>query len=80
MPTYEYQYKHCGCRFDKFQNIIDSPLSECPKCGGTVERLISGGGGFVLKGSGFYQNDYKNQNTCCARGESCENPKRCCEK
>lgn len=80
MPTYEYQCKHCGYRFDKFQNIIDSPLSECPKCGGTVERLISGGGGFVLKGSGFYQNDYKNQNTCCARGESCENLKRCCEK
>ncbi len=26
---------------------------------GDVKRVISGGSGFILKGSGFYSNDYK---------------------
>ena len=34
--------------------------AKCPTCGKTARRLISGGAGFVFKGSGFYQTDYKN--------------------
>ncbi len=79
MPTYEYQCHTCRHRFEKFQNMADSRLKECPQCGRTLERIISGGSGFILKGSGFYQNDYKKQDTCCSRGVSCDNPKRCCE-
>ena len=65
--------------FDQSQNITDAPLQECPQCGGILERIISGGGGFVLKGSGFHQNDHKKRDTCCSEGEGCDNPKRCCE-
>ena len=36
-----------------------SPLTECPKCGGPVQRQIGGGAGFLFKGSGFYQTDYR---------------------
>ncbi len=79
MPTYEYQCTQCGYKFDKFQNITETAVSECPMCGGFVERLISGGAGVLFKGSGFYVNDYK-KDTCCSRGQSCDNPKRCCEK
>lgn len=39
--------------------MTDAPITECPRCGGKLKRLITGGGGFILKGSGFYQNDYK---------------------
>jgi len=34
-------------------------LKKCPKCGGSVKRLIGGGAGIIFKGSGFYATDYK---------------------
>lgn len=58
MPTYEYKCGRCGT-FEQWQSIKDDPLAVCPKCGSRVERLISTGGGFILKGAGFYQNDYR---------------------
>ena len=33
------------------------PLTECPRCRGHIYRLISGGVGFIFKGSGFYITD-----------------------
>jgi putative FmdB family regulatory protein len=59
MPTYEYRCKTCGYEFEEFQSIVDTPLTECPKCSGLVERLISGGGGLLFHGSGFYITDYR---------------------
>ena len=57
MPTYEYECRSCGHRFDFFQNMKDEPLKECPACGKEVRRLINGGGGVIFKGSGFYATD-----------------------
>lgn len=59
MPTYEYQCEKCG-HFEIWQSIKDNALAACPTCGSGVQRLLSANVGFVLKGSGFYQNDYKN--------------------
>ncbi|MBF0484699.1 MAG: zinc ribbon domain-containing protein [Candidatus Omnitrophica bacterium] len=60
MPTYQYQCDGCGYGFEKYQSITEAKLKKCPKCKkDKLCRLIGGGGGFVLKGSGFYQNDYK---------------------
>lgn len=59
MPTYEYECKKCGHRFDRFQPITAAPIKTCPKCRGRVARLLSGGAGIIFKGSGFYQTDYK---------------------
>lgn len=63
MPTYEYQCRKCGHRFEVFQRIVDPPVRNCPKCRrrGSVEQLISGGSGLIFKGSGFYITDYKNK-------------------
>jgi putative FmdB family regulatory protein len=37
------------------QKINDKPIEKCPKCKeDTAKRLISGGSGFVLKGSGWF--------------------------
>ena len=59
MPTYEYGCKNCNHEFEVFQSISASPLETCPECGGKVQRLISGGGGLLFKGSGFYITDYR---------------------
>jgi predicted nucleic acid-binding Zn ribbon protein len=35
----------------------DEPVKACPECGKEVRRLITGGGGVIYKGSGFYRTD-----------------------
>lgn len=56
MPLYEYSCRDCGHRFDTRQSIHDEPLSVCPKCNGTIRRVIQPVG-IVFKGSGFYKTD-----------------------
>ena len=60
MPTYEYACGACGHRFEEYQSITAKPIRTCPECGKrSVERLLSGGAGFLFKGSGFYITDYR---------------------
>ncbi len=59
MPTYQYQCSECGHEFEEFQRMSDAPLEKCPKCYGKIHRVITGGAGFLLKGSGFYTTDYR---------------------
>jgi putative FmdB family regulatory protein len=61
MPTYQYQCQECTHAFEVFQSITASPVSTCPQCAGPVVRLISGGAGFLFKGSGFYTTDYRSE-------------------
>jgi putative FmdB family regulatory protein len=61
MPTYEYECEKCHHQFEEFQNITDEPVKVCPVCGGKVKRLISGGGGLLFKGNGFYITDYRSE-------------------
>jgi|SRR5690625_68473 len=58
MPTYEYR-REDGSIFEIRQGINDKPLEKCPDTGQKVIRLISGGGGVVYKGDGWYVTDYK---------------------
>jgi putative FmdB family regulatory protein len=59
MPTYEYKCP-TGHSFEKFYPTMnDHRRVKCPVCGRPAQRQISSGAGFVLKGSGFYANDYK---------------------
>ncbi len=57
MPMYEYQCDACQAVFEARQKFSDAPLTECPSCGGSVQKLISRTG-FALKGSGWYQQGY----------------------
>lgn len=59
MPTYEY-IREDGTTFEVKQSINDESLKVCPETGQKVRRIISGGGGVVYKGSGWYVTDYKN--------------------
>jgi putative FmdB family regulatory protein len=42
MPKYDYKCEKCGT-FEVEQKMADPKLTECPKCGGAVRRLISKG-------------------------------------
>lgn len=58
MPTYEYK-REDGTTFEIRQSINDDALEKCPETGQKVKRVITGGGGVVYKGDGWYVTDYK---------------------
>jgi putative FmdB family regulatory protein len=57
MPIYEYECLKCGEMHEALRKFSDKPLSKCPKCGGTLKKLISNTS-FILKGTGWYKTDY----------------------
>ncbi len=61
MPTYIYVCSQCGYSFERFQKMIDKPVKKCPECKSKVNRLITGGGGILFKGNGFYCTDYRSE-------------------
>jgi putative FmdB family regulatory protein len=62
MPTYEYECSACGKQLEALQSFSEDPLKKCPKCKkNKLERLISGGAGFIFKGDGFYETDYRKE-------------------
>lgn len=62
MPIYEFRCEKCGHRFERWQKMSDSDPDQCPACkADAVERLISAVG-FRLKGSGWYETDFKQKN------------------
>jgi putative FmdB family regulatory protein len=66
MPIYEYRCEACGHELEELQKLADAPLTECPACGKpALARLVSAAG-FQLKGSGWYQTDFKGK----SKGES----------
>ncbi len=61
MPTYEYRCNQCGHEMEAFQKITEPALKLCPACNQEkLERLISGGG-FILKGGGWYSDAYSSK-------------------
>ena len=58
MPTYGYRCSNCGHQFEVHQSFTDTRLTECPKCGGKLNKLFYPAG-VIFKGSGFYTTDYK---------------------
>ncbi len=57
MPLYEYQCDACGHAFEVIQKFSDAPIETCPKCGGTVHKLMSSPA-IQFKGTGWYVTDY----------------------
>lgn len=62
MPIYEYRCSSCGHGLEKLQRMSDAALTDCPACEKpALKRLISPAG-FRLKGSGWYETDFKKDN------------------
>lgn len=57
MPTYVYECKDCGHRFELFQSFSAEALRTCPECQRVALRKVLFPAGVVFKGSGFYVND-----------------------
>jgi len=72
MPTYRYRCPKCGHEYDRLQKITAKTRVKCPECGTPGERVITGGGGFLFKGSGFYATDYKKAGEKAAKREEQE--------
>jgi len=76
MPAYEYECATCSRHFERRQKMSDPPISECPDCGGSVKRLISGGAGAITKGSGHSQP--AERSACGIEGGCCGPSAGCC--
>lgn len=59
MPIYEYQCQDCGHRLEALQKMSDDALSECPQCTKPGLKKLISAVGFRLKGSGWYETDFK---------------------
>lgn len=59
MPIYAYACSACGHRQDILQKLSDAPLSECPQCHVPSFSKQLTAPGFVLKGSGWYVTDFR---------------------
>ena len=59
MPFYEYECPHCGYDEEVLQTINDKPLTKCPTCGKKGLKKLMSAPVFRLKGSGWYETDFK---------------------
>lgn len=57
MPTYVYECRECGHRFEIFQKFKAEPMQTCPECRESALRKVLFPAGVVFKGSGFYVTD-----------------------
>jgi len=59
VPIYAYRCSRCGHEQDVLRKISDPPLKTCPACGqDTYEKQVTAAG-FRLKGSGWYETDFR---------------------
>jgi len=61
MPIYEYECDHCGDRIEVLHRMGDPLKTECPACHTHSLRKLVSAAGFRLKGTGWYETDFKTQ-------------------
>ena len=60
MPIYEYQCEDCGHQLEVMQRMSDDRLTTCPSCNKEALKKLISKVGFQLKGTGWYETDFKN--------------------
>ena len=56
MPTYDYECKRCGARFELKRSFNDNGHVSCPNCQGETQQIFTSVP-IIFKGSGFYSTD-----------------------
>ena len=59
MPIYEYVCKACDHELEALQKLSAEPLKDCPKCEEPELVKKISAAGFRLKGTGWYETDFK---------------------
>jgi len=59
VPIYEYQCQACGDEHETIQKMSAEPLVTCPACNEPELKKKISAAGFRLKGSGWYETDFK---------------------
>ena len=62
MPIYEYQCQSCEHHMERLQRMSEDNLVDCPECGQPALRRLVSAAAFRLKGSGWYETDFKKDN------------------
>ena len=57
MPLYEYECKQCKKHTEKIQKFSDPEITQCPHCGGLLERVVSAAA-ISFKGGGWFKDGY----------------------
>ena len=58
MPLNQYECQSCGHQHEALQKFNAAPLVTCPKCEIGVLKKQLFASGFVLKGGGWYKDNY----------------------
>ncbi len=62
MPIYEYRCESCEHKLEKLQRMSDGDLVDCPECKQPALKRLVSAAAFRLKGSGWYETDFKKDN------------------
>ncbi len=71
MPFYEYECPSCRYYLEVLQKISDKPLKKCPSCGKAGFKRLMSAPVFRLKGSGWYETDFKSDKEGQAQPGQC---------
>ena len=74
MPIYEYQCQDCDHRVEVLQKMSDAPKVDCPACGKPSLKKKVSAVAFRLKGSGWYETDFKTGDKKNLAGDSQSKP------
>jgi putative FmdB family regulatory protein len=62
VPIYEYRCESCAFELEKLQKMSEDKLVDCPECGQSALKRLVSAVAFRLKGSGWYETDFKKDN------------------
>ena len=74
MPIYGYTCQNCGHTLDALQKMADDPLVDCPECGQPALKRQLSAPRFRLKGQGWYETDFKQDNQRNLAGDKDDKP------
>ena len=75
MPIYEYRCSHCGHETEAIQKLSEPPLVFCPACESEGLKKKISAPVFRLKGSGWYETDFKSEGKRNVAGDESGGPK-----
>ncbi|KPK46086.1 MAG: hypothetical protein AMK74_01415 [Nitrospira bacterium SM23_35] len=80
MPVYEYKCETCEYVFEVNHAMNENPAVFCPECNANAMKIITGGTGFIMKGSHHKGTGIQcgREQTCCGKSTPCET--RPCDK